>query len=254
MAKITAVDENVKVEDATVEETVTPVEDVVVEPEETIDSDFSVDNTEESYDEDVMPLPSGEEDATPVYNGDVAQQSSETIGKKWNEYTTGTDLDDTDELMILDTSAKANKRTLLSKLADYVLGKLADKVFEKLETQNKTILGALNELNSKPLKYLNQPENMPDGVTIDVFTVSCGKSGKNITVAFNVKGTIDTARTFLTLLTLPKEYIPSRNLYESYITQEGYTMMLSILTTGEVQIYAKEAVKSSFFLRKVMSY
>lgn len=107
MAKITAVDENVKVEDATVEETVTPVEDVVVEPEETIDSDFSVDNTEESYDEDVMPLPSGEEDATPVYNGDVAQQSSETIGKKWNEYTTGTDLDDTDELMILDTSAKA---------------------------------------------------------------------------------------------------------------------------------------------------
>ena len=71
---------------------------------------------------------------------------------------------------------------------------------------------------------------------------------------FNVKGTIDTARTFLTLLTLPKEYIPSRNLYESYITQEGYTMMLSILTTGEVQIYAKEAVKSSFFLRKVMSY
>lgn len=149
MAKITAVDENVKVEDATVEETVTPVEDVVVEPEETIDSDFSVDNTEESYDEDVMPLPSGEEDATPVYNGDVAQQSSETIGKKWNEYTTGTDLDDTDELMILDTSAKANKRTLLSKLADYVLGKLADKVFEKLETQNKTILGALNELNSK---------------------------------------------------------------------------------------------------------
>ena len=126
MAKITAVDENVKVEDATVEETVTPVEDVVVEPEETIDSDFSVDNTEESYDEDVMPLPSGEEDATPVYNGDVVQQSSETIGKKWNEYTTGTDLDDTDELMILDTSAKANKRTLLSKLSDYVLGKLAD--------------------------------------------------------------------------------------------------------------------------------
>lgn len=149
MAKITAVDENMKVEDVTAEEAVTPVEDVVVEPEETIDSDFSVDNTEESYDEDVMPLPSGEEDATPVYNGDVAQQSSETIGKKWNEYTTGTDLDDTDELMILDTSAKANKRTLLSKLADYVLGKLADKVFEKLETQNKTILGALNELNSK---------------------------------------------------------------------------------------------------------
>lgn len=170
MAKITAVDGNVKVEDATVEETITPVEDVVVEPEETIDSDFSVDNTEESYDEDVMPLPSGEEDATPVYNGDVAQQSSETIGKKWNEYTTGTDLDDTDELMILDTSAKANKRTLLSKLSDYVLGKLADKVFKKLETQNKTILGALNELNSKALNpfYSGYISNTPLTIKLSI--------------------------------------------------------------------------------------
>ena len=254
MAKITAVDENVKVEDATVEETVTPVEDVVVEPEETIDSDFSVDNTEESYDEDVMPLPSGEEDATPVYNGDVAQQSRETIGKKWNEYTTGTDLDDTDELMILDTSAKANKRTLLSKLADYVLGKLADKVFEKLETQNKTILGAINELNSKPLKYLRQPENIPDGMNIDLFSASCGKSGENITIAFNVRGSIEITKTFLTLITLPKEYVPSRNLYESYITQEGYTMLLQILSTGEVQVYSNSAIKSAFFLRKIISY
>lgn len=101
---------------------------------------------------------------------------------------------------------------------------------------------------------MSQPENIPDGMNIEAFSVTCGKSGKNITVAFNVRGTIDTARTLLTLLTLPKEYIPPRNLYESYITQEGYIMMLSILTTGEVQIYAKEAVKSSFFLRKVMSY
>lgn len=175
MAKITAVDENVKVEDATVEETVTPVEDVVVEPEETIDSDFSVDNTEESYDEDVMPLPSGEEDATPVYNGDVVQQSSETIGKKWNEYTTGTDLDDTDELMILDTSAKANKRTLLSKLSDYVLGKLADKVFAKLETQNKTVIGALNELNSKQSKTISV-SNVTDIQTL----VNSATGGTNI--------------------------------------------------------------------------
>lgn len=188
MAKITAVDENVKVEDATVEETVTPVEDVVVEPEETIDSDFSVDNTEESYDEDVMPLPSGEEDATPVYNGDVAQQSSETIGKKWNEYTTGTDLDDTDELMILDTSAKANKRTLLSKLSDYVLGKLADKVFEKLETQNKTILGALNELNSNSFLIKNIVEVPTENNARIIFGVSKNIPLGSITLPKHAKG------------------------------------------------------------------
>lgn len=227
MAKITAVDENVKVEDATVEETVTPVEDVVVEPEETIDSDFSVDNTEESYDEDVMPLPSGEEDATPVYNGDVAQQSSETIGKKWNEYTTGTDLDDTDELMILDTSAKANKRTLLSKLADYVLGKLADKVFEKLETQNKTILGAINELNSKGKIRAGKNEFKGD---LDTIPTTTGELSlywffrSNIT---NGISDVETNTNYGTILTIPS-------------TSNNYGVQFAFFNSSENSFYFRK--------------
>lgn len=83
--------------------------------------------------------------------------------------------------MILDTSAKANKRTLLSKLSDYVLGKLADKVFEKLETQNKTILGALNELNSKALKpfYSGYISNTPLTIklSIGLYFITTYRSG-----------------------------------------------------------------------------
>ena len=111
-----------------------------------------------------------------------------------------------------------------------------------------------DKLNSKPLKYLRQPENIPDGMNIDLFSASCGKSGENITIAFNVRGSIEITKTFLTLITLPKEYVPSRNLYESYITQEGYTMLLQILSTGEVQVYSNSAIKSAFFLRKIISY
>lgn len=117
-----------------------------------------------------------------------------------------------------------------------------------------TLTGAISELNSKPLKYLRQPENIPDGMNIDLFSASCGKSGGNITIAFNVRGSIEITKTFLTLITLPKEYVPSRNLYESYITQEGYTMLLQILSTGEVQVYSNSAIKSAFFLRKIISY
>ena len=91
-------------------------------------------------------------------------------------------------------------------------------------------------------------------MNIDLFSASCGKSGKNITIAFNVRGSIEITKTFLTLITLPKEYVPSRNLYESYITQEGYTMLLQILSTGEVQVYSNSAIKSAFFLRKIISY
>ena len=67
---------------------------------------------------------------------------------KWTDYTTKTDPADKDEMMILDTAGKANKRLGLLALSDWILEKIANKVFENLQTQNKTILGALNELNS----------------------------------------------------------------------------------------------------------
>lgn len=70
---------------------------------------------------------------------------------KWTDYTTDTNPTDTDEVMTLDAdkTPKANNRVTLSTLADYFLDKLASKVFAKLETKNKTVIGALNELNSK---------------------------------------------------------------------------------------------------------
>ena len=68
---------------------------------------------------------------------------------KWTDYTIKTNPADNDEVMVLDTAGKANKRLSLSALSDWVLDKLADKVFQKLKTSNKTVLGAINELNSK---------------------------------------------------------------------------------------------------------
>lgn len=68
---------------------------------------------------------------------------------KWTDYTIKTNPADNDEVMILDTAGKANKRLGLSTLSDWIIGKIVNKVFENLQTQNKTILGAINELNSK---------------------------------------------------------------------------------------------------------
>ena len=197
MAKIVLEEENkttdnVEIEEATTEEVVAPTEDVETEPEESeeettedvvithpegeIDSDFGVDDTEENSDEDegVMLLPSGEEDATPVYTGETVQAAETGEGKKWDSYTTESDIADDDELMILDKSAKANKRTLLSKIADYVIGKLATAVVSKLTTTDKTIPGAINELNSKALRgyILNNVGNLTDLVKENKFAVN----------------------------------------------------------------------------------
>ena len=61
-------------------------------------------------------------------------------------YTDRSTLADTDAFLINDGTGM--KKSVLSKLSDFVLNKIADKVFAKLQTNDKTILGAINELNS----------------------------------------------------------------------------------------------------------
>lgn len=68
---------------------------------------------------------------------------------KWTEYTTKDTLADNDEVMLYDATARANKRGLMSKFWDYVVDKMATAVISKLETNNKTIIGAINALNSE---------------------------------------------------------------------------------------------------------
>lgn len=68
---------------------------------------------------------------------------------KWTEYTTKDTLADNDEVMLYDATGRANKRGLMSKFWDYVVDKMATAVIGKLETENKTVIGALNYLNGK---------------------------------------------------------------------------------------------------------
>ena len=82
----------------------------------------------------------------------------------WNDYTTKTALKDNDELMILDKDANANKRTLMDKIWNYVVDKMTTAVIAKLGTTNKTLIGAVNELNSN--KYMfrtDTKETSPNG-------------------------------------------------------------------------------------------
>ena len=68
----------------------------------------------------------------------------------WKNYTQkDTTLLDNDEVMLLDSTDEKNKRGLMSKFWDYVVDKMATAVISKLETNNKTIIGAINALNSE---------------------------------------------------------------------------------------------------------
>lgn len=76
---------------------------------------------------------------------------------KWTEYTSKDTLADNDEVMLYDATGKANKRGLMSKFWDYVVDKMSTAVISKLETENKTVIGALNYLNGKSLKCKRFP-------------------------------------------------------------------------------------------------
>lgn len=79
---------------------------------------------------------------------------------KWTEYTSKDTLADNDEVMLYDATGKANKRGLMSKFWDYVVDKMSTAVISKLETNNKTIIGAINALNSETKKYISRAKHI----------------------------------------------------------------------------------------------
>lgn len=68
---------------------------------------------------------------------------------KFNEYSQKATPADNDTLMIYDATSKANKLSPFSGIWNWIVEKLTNAVISNLQTSNQTVIGALNELNSK---------------------------------------------------------------------------------------------------------
>lgn len=68
---------------------------------------------------------------------------------KFNEYTQKATPADNDTMMIYDAVTKTNKLSPFSEIWNWIVGKLTNAVISNLQTSNKSVIGALNELNSK---------------------------------------------------------------------------------------------------------
>ena len=71
---------------------------------------------------------------------------------KFNEYPSKATPEDADTLMLYDAVLKSNKLSPFSGIWNWIVGKLTNAVISNLQTNNKTVLGAINELNSKALE------------------------------------------------------------------------------------------------------
>lgn len=80
---------------------------------------------------------------------------------KFNEYTQKATPADNDTLMIYDATSKANKLSPFSGIWNWIVGKLTNAVISNLQTNNQTVLGAINELSSS-ISKLALKENVTD--------------------------------------------------------------------------------------------
>lgn len=89
---------------------------------------------------------------------------------KFNEYSQKATPEDADSLMIYDAAAKANKLSPFSGIWNWIVEKLTNAVISNLQTNNKTVVGALNELNSKRYR-----EKITGTTTLEEYRAGNGK-------------------------------------------------------------------------------
>lgn len=117
---------------------------------------------------------------------------------KFNEYTQKATPADNDTLMIYDAAAKANKLSPFSGIWNWIVRKLTNAVISNLQTSNQTVLGAINELNSKP--FLRYEKAFGESLTIK--NVRAATHGliiiEKAMVVFYLGGSIDIGYTVTT--------------------------------------------------------
>ena len=89
---------------------------------------------------------------------------------KFNEYTQKATPEDADSLMIYDAAAKANKLSPFSGIWNWIVGKLTNAVINNLQTSNQTVLGAINELNSKVFIDIRNLSTFSVNIKLNTYT------------------------------------------------------------------------------------
>jgi hypothetical protein len=94
---------------------------------------------------------------------------------KFTDYTEKTEPVDTDLALIYDTQAKVNKKFTFGNLWKWIAKKIVSEGISQLDTTNKTIPGAINELNSK--------------TRIKLIDVNMTINDKTATIKYNISDT-----------------------------------------------------------------
>ena len=110
--------------------------------------------------------------------------------KVFNTYTNKEKPEDADLALVWDSAASKVKSSKFSGIMNYIIDKLATAVTAKLQTSNKTVIGAINELNSnfivKSALATDQPGTAKSGSTVKIMASASGGT-KPYTFTFGIE-------------------------------------------------------------------
>lgn len=143
---------------------------------------------------------------------------------KFDDYTQKNAPEDNDITLILDKTANVNKKTPFSGVWNWIVSKLTSAVISQLETTNKSIVPAINELNSKSWAYnvLSDGDDLNECTTTTVY-VSTSSSNKYLNAPSAIKNTFR-------MLVFP--FNTSTNRMQVIISSSNYFCIRTQLSTG----------------------
>jgi hypothetical protein len=163
-------------------------------------------------------------------------------------YTNRGTLADTDAFPINDGTGM--KKSVLSKLSDFVLNKIADKVFEKLQTNDKTILGAINELNSNTLPIFKEftitlnsnISNFADGNGCNNGANMCVYSNLLHIISLNLNILNSTSDYIFTIN--KKEHFPKNNTRLIFTSESGAVNAMPFIQSSDGKVRCDGTIPS----------
>ena len=121
--------------------------------------------------------------------------------------------------------------------------------------QGKALMDKYTQLYSY-LAYTSESLSQPPSeyCTFSQWIAVAERVCNEVTLTFNVSGSIVPASTLLLLMTIPEKYRPKNYKYVSYRTQDGYDMLVIIQTDGKVLLFNNNKAVSGLFLRQTITY
>lgn len=192
---------------------------------------------------------------------------------KFDDYTQKTAPEDNDIALILDKTANVNKKTPFSGVWNWIVSKLTSAVISQLETTNKSIVPAINELNSKSIgnnagghNSVFRGKNLGSSVSSSQWSAIQSASFDDIFVGdYWVIGGVnwriaaldyfyntgDTALTKHHAVIVPDTQLYTANMNDTNTTEGAYVN--SKMRTENLE-QAKTTIKNAFGASHVLSY